>query len=243
MIFSRKLFISEKGVTELIVAVLVATLIIILAAAIVPSLLSSLASEAQKDSAGQKKESPLCTGDNCTDCTPGDANCYTTSSTTTSTSGPGPGPGPGCFVGETPVLMADGTLKPIEEILVGDYVMSMRENNNGNLSELTVSKVRMVTVHQNLSVLRVTVANETIDTTDIHPFFVMGVGWVEAQDLSIGDMILSASGDAQIVLSVSVLEEKRTVYNLFIDKTNTFFVGESLLWVHNADPGKSPSFT
>lgn len=236
-----KKWISEKGVTELMVAVIVATLIIVLALALVPSLLNTITSEAQKDSLGQKKESPLCTGDNCTDCTPGDANCYTTSSTTTSTSGPGPGPG--CFVGETPVLMADGTLKAIEEIWVGDYVMSMKEHGRGDLSELTVSKVRAVTVHQNLSVVRITLNGETIDTTEIHPFFVMGLGWVEARDLAIGDMMLSASGDAQVVWNMLDLEEKRTVYNLFIDKTNTFFVGKSLLWVHNINPTKFPGYS
>lgn len=240
---SSKRHCLERGAIELMTIIIIATLIIGLALAIVPSLLDKVASKAQSDSTGQKKESALCSGDNCTDCAPGDTNCYTTSSTTTTTSGPGPGPGPGCFTGNTPVLMADGTLKPIDQIWVGDYVMSMDEHDSGDLKNLTVSRVRGVTIHHNLSILRVTVGEETIDTTDIHPFYVFGTGWVEAQDLVAGDLILSAAGDPQMVQQVLPLEEKSTVYNLFVENTNTFFVGDRLLWVHNAQPtAKNPGY-
>src|SRR5690606_28830140 len=78
-------------------------------------------------------------------------------------------------------------------------------------------------------------------TTDDHPFFVLGRGWVNAGELAIGDLVQQSDGS-----TASVIASQReshplgiTVYNLEVEGAHTYFVtdgqGEvTAVWVHNA---------
>ena len=75
--------------------------------------------------------------------------------------------GSNCFVAGTPVLMADGTLKSIEQVQVGDLVES-KDPQTGQQSAKRVSRT-----FRNLApiVLALTLGNgEVINTTPGHPF-------------------------------------------------------------------------
>ncbi len=228
----------DRGSIEIISAVLILSLIVLLMLAILPGILSNVASRHQSTSANVDKESALCVGDDCTDCAPGDTDCYTTVSTTSTTSaGPGGPGGPGgCFVGDTLVAMADGTLKRIDQIRIGEYVLSQDQSIAGHISRLEGRPVNNVLVHQNEEVVRLVLAGEALDTTMIHPFYVLGHGWLQVKGMAPGDIVIGADGALHEVLGIEILPERQSVYNLSVEGTRTFFVGESLIWVHNIEP-------
>jgi intein/homing endonuclease len=76
---------------------------------------------------------------------------------------------------------------------------------------------------------------ETISTPD-HQYYVKDNGWVNAQELIAGELLLSLSGESVVVQKVSteMLDELVEVYNLKIDGFHTYFAGNVLVLVHNA---------
>jgi Pretoxin HINT domain len=77
------------------------------------------------------------------------------------------------------------------------------------------------------------VDGEVISTTNEHPFWVPGTGWVEAKDLQVG-MLLQT--DEETVLDIDKIErrqEKQTVYNFEVEDFHTYFVSDLGLLVHN----------
>ena len=141
----------------------------------------------------------------------------------------------GCFVAGTPVAMADGTYKPIEQVKVGDRVLSRDAERSGP----TVTEAKQVTqtsVRNNIPTLSLTFSSgETIETTSEHPFYVEGAGFVPAGRLSIGNAIVTRAGPAVKVVKVERHESGRTVYNFTVAGDHTYFVGKQSggVWVHN----------
>jgi hypothetical protein len=86
------------------------------------------------------------------------------------------------------------------------------------------------------------VIGETIRTTDVHPFYVDGRGWVNAGELQAGDRVQETDGSWQKVLS-TVREGYPggfTVYNIEVGEHHTYFVEDGFgavdpVWVHNAN--------
>lgn len=95
-----------------------------------------------------------------------------------------------CILDEAHHCFSAGTLvgdKPIESLNVGDVVPSFDEKRQ----EFTYSHVKAVMRSKPKSLYRIRVAGEDIYVTKKHPIYVDGKGWVEVQDLSVGDMVLS----------------------------------------------------
>ena len=148
-----------------------------------------------------------------------------------------------CFVAGTPILTTEG-YKNIEDIRVGDMVISRDDMNM-----MTVVKpVTQLFQNKNKQIVSVTLedesgTSETLGTTEEHPFYVDGKGWVEAADLTASDLVVShASGEGLggfLRVKAVVLEDARQdTYNFEVADTHTYFVGQLNAWVHNAcDPG------
>ena len=83
--------------------------------------------------------------------------------------------------------------------------------------------------------VHLTINNETISTTENHPFYVDKAGFVNAIDLNAGDFVVSAHSSGYRVQDKYVEDvlEQVTVYNLEVDEFHTYFVGRSGIWVHN----------
>lgn len=104
-----------------------------------------------------------------------------------------------CFVAGTPILMGDGSTKPIEQLKKGDEVIA-RDETTGKTA---VKKVESTTVKHALSTVVLTFVNhEKIETTKDHPFYVEGKGFVKASELGIGNSIVTRAGPAIRVLDV-----------------------------------------
>ena len=135
-----------------------------------------------------------------------------------------------CFTKGTPVLMADGTHRAIEQIKVGDLVMSRDEATGATSAQ----KVVQTFEKQAAATLVLHLKNgETIETTPEHPFYVESQGFTPAGEMGIGTSIVTRAGPSATLASSQVRERAATVYNFEVENTHTYFVGQSDLWVHN----------
>jgi RHS repeat-associated protein len=138
-----------------------------------------------------------------------------------------------CFAAGTPVL-TDGGLIPIERIRVGDRVLS-RDEKTGEVAYRQVARV-FETPNQPVYELRLSNAEgdaETFHATGDHPFYVRHSGWTRAVDLLPGDEIFTSLGGWLKVSGGTWTDRRTTVYNLEVDGTHTYFVGQLQAWVHN----------
>ena len=163
-----------------------------------------------------------------------------------------------CFLAGTQVITginADGTYQTeqIQNITVGQTVLTKNQNDpNGPLQQETVTAVQVHTVY---ALRDVTIQNadgsvETIDTTDSHPFYVQGQGWVSADDLTAGETLSTPDGQTATVVGTTTVAEPQgvLVYNFTLADDHTYFVegfgsngttGSSAapldaVWVHNS---------
>jgi intein/homing endonuclease len=101
----------------------------------------------------------------------------------------------GCFSKGTRVHTKEG-VKPIEEIKVGDWVLSAPEDGSGKPE---YKRVVNTFVHKNKTIRRIGVFNKKnqsviIVATGDHPFWVEGVGWTRADLLKKGNRVRLADG-------------------------------------------------
>lgn len=136
----------------------------------------------------------------------------------------------GCFVAGTPVWMGDGTTKPIEQVKVGDLVLSKNEQTG----EIAPKKVTNTSVRHDIWTRKLTFDNGAIlETTDEHPLYVGGCGFVKAKEVGIGNSIVTRAGPSAKVTAVQADVRQATVYNFTVDEFHTYFVGKDALWAHN----------
>ncbi|RRD51312.1 type IV secretion protein Rhs [Arachnia propionica] len=129
----------------------------------------------------------------------------------------------GCFTAGTQVLMADGTTTPIEEVAVGDRVVS-HDPVSGNNVEGTVEQVH---VHEDVPTLTLTTTAGEITTTTTHPFYVEDKGWLPAGDLQEGDRLRPADGTTDTtveIISLQATGHTETVYNITVTGWHNYHV-------------------
>ena len=158
-----------------------------------------------------------------------------------------------CFVAGTLILMADGTSKPIEEIRPGDMVLAVDHNNPENDTPKP-SKVTRFFDNGLKSVVKLLFENQEtgeqfeVVCTPSHRFYVVGKGWVIAENLTSGNTCQSANGEPVIFLSHESLDDLQHVYNFEVDEKHTYFIGSNnnnSLCTHNScgddNTGDNPS--
>jgi hypothetical protein len=131
-----------------------------------------------------------------------------------------------CFAPGTPVWTQAGPT-PIERIAVGDIVLAQHPTTG----ELAYRPVLATTVGAPVAVLRLTFAGESIVATPGHRFWVNGSGWQMAKALKPA-MKLHAVNAAEEVAAIEKGEDV-ACHNLVVDEFHTFFVGKSMLLVHD----------
>jgi len=137
----------------------------------------------------------------------------------------------GCssFAAGTSVWTPDG-LRAIETLKVGDLVLARNDESFFDTPRpITQLMNREVAYHYSLST-----GDDEIQTTEEHPFWRQGKGWVEAQHLKVGNAIAVAEGDL-LVRKIERVEQPLRVYNFTVEGDHTYFVGPYGLWVHNAN--------
>ena len=134
-----------------------------------------------------------------------------------------------CFIAGTEITLANEDVKNIEDIAVGEEVLTYNEDKK----ETEAGVVGDLKKHEVDSVIRLTLDNENvIVTTAEHPFYVVDSGWVKAGELQPLDVCLKEDGKESLISSVEVLEEKHEVFNLLSVSENHNFFANGIL-VHN----------
>ena len=136
-----------------------------------------------------------------------------------------------CFTGDTLVETAEGS-KPIEDICVGDYVRA----ENTVTGEQELKKVLKVYVKETDHLIHIgTSTGEDIETTENHPFYIDGRGWVAASEVKEGDQLHTADGEVVVVIynQEEWLAEPIKVYNLEVEDLHTYYVTGDCVLVHN----------
>ncbi len=139
----------------------------------------------------------------------------------------------GCFEAGTLVWTLRG-LVPIEQISVDDHVLAMDESSGStSIRRVTQTFVREAAPIIAIGITTGTGAGETIRTTEEHPFYVPGTGWVEAGMLEPSNQIVSSGNPPSTVVSVSFTGQRRTVFNFEVEGLHNYRVGVTGLLVHN----------
>ena len=149
---------------------------------------------------------------------------------------------PKCFKAGTLVACLDQagkeTLKPIEEIEVGDKVLAYDEETGEQGYKEVVRLFRNKTQEWH----HVFVNGEEIVCTAEHPFFVDGKGFVPAKELKERDNLLLSDGSKVEIESLKTehVEIPETTYNFEVKDFHTYYVSHSNVLVHNVcyDPNQ-----
>jgi hypothetical protein len=132
------------------------------------------------------------------------------------------------FSAETPVATPDGDV-PIVTLAIGDLVYAWDEAT-GTTGVYTVTDTIS---HIDPVIMLLTIGDETLETTPEHPFYTIERGWVDAEELRIGEHVPQLDGDLGAVQTVALEPRTQPMYNLSVAVAHTFFVGDEAWLVHN----------
>ncbi|MDQ1813289.1 polymorphic toxin-type HINT domain-containing protein [Massilia sp. CCM 9210] len=138
-----------------------------------------------------------------------------------------------CFRAGTPVLTENGST-PIEQIKIGQLVLA-RDAQTGETQLKPVTDL-IVTDEKSLYELTTRSTNGEVarlQVTDNHPFWVDGAGWVDAEKLSQGTVLVDADKKPLKVVSLKPLGKIETTYNFTVADFHTYFAGPQKAFVHN----------
>ena len=132
-----------------------------------------------------------------------------------------------CFIAGTKVL-GDEIYLNIEDIKLGDYVLSMNDTTLSLGLKLVVN-VFKAEVNE-LFIIKG--EGFEIFTTREHPFYVNGT-WTEVKNILINDTLVNHRGEIHVVNSIEVRDTLVSVYNIEVADYHTYFVTENDIFVHN----------
>jgi RHS repeat-associated protein len=148
------------------------------------------------------------------------------------------------FDGHTPVLMADGSAKPIDQVDVGDKVVATDPQSR------TTGARKVVALHRDrdLDLTDVTVTDgrghrTILHTTPHHPFWdETANAWVDAAYLRTGDHLYTGTGAVETVVTVRSFHGFHAMYNFTVDGLHTYYVmaGTTPVLVHNEGGDPNP---
>ncbi|MEU6380316.1 DddA-like double-stranded DNA deaminase toxin [Streptomyces sp. NPDC046909] len=146
-----------------------------------------------------------------------------------------------CFLAGTKVLLADGSSKNIEDIELGDEVLST-DPETGETSPQPVTALISTEADKHLNELTVEspTGSNKITATAEHPFWVPSTGeWIDAGDLKPGTVLLTADGTTAKIKENRAYKDHVRTYNLTVAEQHTYYVlvGSTPILVHNTcDP-------
>lgn len=145
------------------------------------------------------------------------------------------------FDPDTPVLMANGSSKPIEDVRIGDEVLAT-DPETGQTAAREVTATIIGSGLKGLAKVIVDTDGEHGDATAQiiatggHPFWnALTRQWTNAEDLRSGDHIGTPSGVQVAVVDIVIYTAVTAVRNLSVDDIHTYYVlaGNTPVLVHN----------
>lgn len=152
-----------------------------------------------------------------------------------SSSGGGSGGG-GCFLAGTKVMTING-YKDINKVKVGDMVLTYNEATKNNEYHKVVNLFAFDPneIDERLYTLKFD-DKTTLKVSSTHRFYVKRnneTNWIPAKELKYGDIVMYSNKKYHRIISIKDTELKNTVYNLSVENTHNFYVGNQQVLVHN----------
>lgn len=142
------------------------------------------------------------------------------------------------FVPGTPVLMADGSRKPIELVKIGDKVVAT-DPRTGKSEAKAVTALIVGEGVKNLVQITVDGKPGSLTATENHPFWLPErEEWVEAGKLQPGMWLRTSAGTHVQITAIKKWTATQKVHNLTVADIHTYYVvaGDQAILVHNEDP-------
>ena len=146
-----------------------------------------------------------------------------------------------CFIGGTKILMSDYTYKNIEDVRVGDFVITFNEEKKNK----EINKVLLKYAPIRSDLVKIYLEDNTeITSTVEHPFFVVNKGWssynkylakeyhsLDVSTLEIGDLLIRFDDKMLKVTNIELLDMSAKTYNFAVEGNNNYYANNVL--VHN----------
>ncbi len=144
---------------------------------------------------------------------------------------------PHSFAGGTGVLMAGGSVEPIQDVRVGDLVENARPG--GAVEVHRVDQTHLTRTDTDFTDLTVEVGGHrsTITGTQNHPYYDLTKhAFVAASQLAVGDRLQTTGRAVALVAKVRDYTGSMVTYDLTIDGVHTYYVaaGSTPVLVHNS---------
>lgn len=148
---------------------------------------------------------------------------------------PSPTPSKSCLVYNTPVIMADGTSKFIQDIKEGEEILSILSISDlSETNNITLSTANVTYFSEASADYIVDINNGLLKTSDSHIHVIKRDniwGLKEAKDLQVGDILIDIDNNEIIITSVNINNDPQTVYYISVDKEHVYFANNIL--THN----------
>ncbi|MFJ4967139.1 RHS repeat-associated core domain-containing protein [Streptomyces sp. NPDC088729] len=147
------------------------------------------------------------------------------------------------FTSDTPVLLADGTRKPIKDIRIGDEVLATDPETGESGPRPVTALIKGTGDKQLVDITLGTGTSHTLTATDGHPFWAPALNrWIQADQLTDGQWLQTSTGTWVQITAVTHRSTSATVYNLTVADLHTYYVlaGATPVLVHNSGPCDPP---
>ncbi len=134
-----------------------------------------------------------------------------------------------CFPAGTKITLADGNEKNIEELTTNDKLLTYNEKT-GELSEGSIGNI--LKKKEFLLIQLEAGDGSVIKSTPLHKFYIKGKGWVAAQDVVKGDVVVKKDKSESAIIDRKDLSGEVDVYHIIDVKDNHTYFAEGML-VHN----------
>lgn len=134
----------------------------------------------------------------------------------------------GCFLAGTKILLADGTTKPIEDIVPGDKIKTFSDPLRLVKGDGDVAKIFSHRVNTYL------IINGILRVTPEHLIY-SDYSFREAGLLKVGDWLLQADGRKVSIETIEIKHEPVMVYNFTVEPHHTYIADN--FYVHNEKGG------
>ncbi len=150
------------------------------------------------------------------------------------------------FPAGTPVLMGNGTIRPIEQVELGDQVLAT-DPQTGVTGPRRVDATIYTPDDRDFTEITLDQKNAgSLTTTDHHPFWTEnGTQWKDAADLAPQDTLRTPDGGTAKIGNVRHWTGLAPAYNLTVNDLHAYYVlaGETPLLVHNSSCPRVPWVT
>lgn len=141
----------------------------------------------------------------------------------------------GCFRAGTLVKLANGKFVPIEEIAIGDEVVSYKTDTktfctNKVIRLYTNPPKKMLTLHLE--------DGNTFTCTQSH-YICTENAWLRAQMIKENDFLITPNGKIKVVKIDDLGETGEPVYDITVENSHCYIVSEAEVLVHNSGVGRA----